>query len=1231
MNKNQHYISGAIALYVKTGVLNPEEIKQKVAELISEEGLENEISAQWVADIIEIELSEKQGRFQVAPKVVPQFKKFSEITALVPEASWAYWRNEINKGEFIEETCLFIDGDWEIENLNLDQVKDDQDNSVFLILVTGNIKAGNIFCENRDGSTGLITLGTLKADNMLVGGQQIYICGNLKVKGCFWGDYNHGDLVVNGSITAPVFISSDYGFNFKRFQEKDNVFVDYFLWDEQDDTFPQAHIAMLFRDKYVVGEFELDDDIYGWADWLHRPLMIDELKTGGLLLRNIRSETPISKAVPFLFESEEFNGVNFKRLRESVLFTDNLPPDEKGVPQNQRIEYWRGDIFKRVLVIKETALSETLYFQKDDEYAVFVNYEKVQQGLIDKLLAKESKYEWTFSCKELKGDDQEWHVYHPHAAPKKFLTLMETCWKALLYEFSEMEYYQQQYKETITTSCINEILSLKLVKDNYSDYFNENEQALWFRDFAWTFRQAVNEKQACPRITIIHELSAEEPKQHDFYNFDLDTQENGTLLPVLYTQHKDGYESDVYKVPVTDTEKFKKALYYFKMMRIRTTAENKHYLAELQAIKEKRDKLIAETPRTVPVETLNFGGYNFKVITVHRANDLLKDIKDIEEKKNLYEVYDDVMNFSNFDKNGYFLLAETDVILPHLQLLTQQEAVEDFSILGFIFERNLTLTSYLMAHDTNYSPALIVMGNLSCKNINLFGNRFYIQGDVICQFLHVAYNHGSLFVKGRIVADCIFSDDMVCHFGEIVAGAIISDYCVFGLDTILDEQNQIQKVLNFYPNTHQIADVLVAEVINEDYFDPELPVMDQLIFEGKSVVDVSKDVNYKQLTDAAVGERFDAIFKNELLAGGTYSFENYEHQYTFNCFDWQGKPYREVSYRNDWFSYVLRIVHAVEENAYTAYLEYQEEETRKVKLRFSSRLSDTFTSTKAVKCAFLRTEEALNEAYRIANEPRSLFDELVEHFESGDLELTEPLAAKLAAHLELPENEQLVNFETTERAVKRKKSDNEELTNRSLFDDLADQFEHMNKTGELDFPESLLAKLSTHLEADEEQTESGAEPVDEETITPVIIQNDSSKLVFHDFNFKLAVIQILMYEKELLLPKFDLHEFVKNHKERNIDLEQEGYEFIPEVKAYFEQLEIDQSLADQVNEIYQDGADDIYFQMMHFWDGETEDFNIQEFKDITQFKNLKQMTLFYDVDARELAYLFMKGVKVDYV
>ena len=112
---------------------------------------------------------------------------------------------------------------------------------------------------------------------------------------------------------------------------------------------------------------------------------------------------------------------------------------------------------------------------------------------------------------------------------------------------------------------------------------------------------------------------------------------------------------------------------------------------------------------------------------------------------------------------------------------------------------------------------------------------------------------------------------------------------------------------------------------------------------------------------------------------------------------------------------------------------------------------------------------------------------------------------------------------------------------------------------------------------------------------------------FKSFNFKLAVVQELMYVQEVLKPKFDVYDFCENYTKRDIDPEEYYFEVIPEVKKWFMDLPIPASLAALVTELYFDGGNEVYAQLIPFWDGEDDVFDIESLteEDICQVPNLK--------------------------
>ena len=102
-----------------------------------------------------------------------------------------------------------------------------------------------------------------------------------------------------------------------------------------------------------------------------------------------------------------------------------------------------------------------------------------------------------------------------------------------------------------------------------------------------------------------------------------------------------------------------------------------------------------------------------------------------------------------------------------------------------------------------------------------------------------------------------------------------------------------------------------------------------------------------------------------------------------------------------------------------------------------------------------------------------------------------------------------------------------------------------------------------------------------------------------------------MYEKGLLAPKLDAHEFVREYSRRKIDIDTEGYEPIPEIRKWLEKYPVPERLAPEVTEIEMDGGSEIYTQLCPFWDGEDGAFDLNTVTEaeLRQFPNLKHITL----------------------
>ena len=120
---------------------------------------------------------------------------------------------------------------------------------------------------------------------------------------------------------------------------------------------------------------------------------------------------------------------------------------------------------------------------------------------------------------------------------------------------------------------------------------------------------------------------------------------------------------------------------------------------------------------------------------------------------------------------------------------------------------------------------------------------------------------------------------------------------------------------------------------------------------------------------------------------------------------------------------------------------------------------------------------------------------------------------------------------------------------------------------------------------------------------------DEDCLVFDTFNFKLAVVNELMYHQEVLKPYFDIYDYMA-FKKANWNLETDKN--VRAAVNFFKELPIPVRLADLVTEINMDGSDDIYMQIAPEWDGRDGRFDFYKLteSEIKQFKNLKKMQIF---------------------
>lgn len=131
----------------------------------------------------------------------------------------------------------------------------------------------------------------------------------------------------------------------------------------------------------------------------------------------------------------------------------------------------------------------------------------------------------------------------------------------------------------------------------------------------------------------------------------------------------------------------------------------------------------------------------------------------------------------------------------------------------------------------------------------------------------------------------------------------------------------------------------------------------------------------------------------------------------------------------------------------------------------------------------------------------------------------------------------------------------------------------------------------------------------EPNLTPISKESKEDVLHFDNLNFKLAIIQVLMYDLKLLKPEFDIYDFADHYKEEDIDTDSDNV--IEPAMNFFKNLQVPKRLAPYVETIYMDGGNDVYMNIIPQWDGEDESFDLNEITltELQQFPNLKEATL----------------------
>ena len=129
--------------------------------------------------------------------------------------------------------------------------------------------------------------------------------------------------------------------------------------------------------------------------------------------------------------------------------------------------------------------------------------------------------------------------------------------------------------------------------------------------------------------------------------------------------------------------------------------------------------------------------------------------------------------------------------------------------------------------------------------------------------------------------------------------------------------------------------------------------------------------------------------------------------------------------------------------------------------------------------------------------------------------------------------------------------------------------------------------------------------------------------IFADFGFKLVVINALLGKETSFSAELE------KMKETYVDTyDGDGYECIPEMVAYFENLTLTEEDLEQVTELSFDGGEEIYFLLMIYWDGESDEFDIKSVEGFEKLPNLKKVEYIAMCDEKLMDKFTEAGISV---
>ena len=265
-----------------------------------------------------------------------RFVPLAEVAHLLPAGCSIAERLQADPEEFSAETAVWISGDVQWPELHLDlplvadgglhQLAQAQPEAAprtrrapHLVLVEGSLAIeGALTAGNTYGTTHLVVLGDLHVRHAVIGGQLLHVQGAFTVDELLWGHARHGELRVDGGLTARVALFTDeYPVQVAGGEQVQ------FLLDETRGVpslaeFGAETAGLVFLPEYFDG---IDDGTDGIGDLLDRDRVVAAVRAGESPVRassEIEADLPLAND---LFADEAISVANILAAVNSPVVT----------------------------------------------------------------------------------------------------------------------------------------------------------------------------------------------------------------------------------------------------------------------------------------------------------------------------------------------------------------------------------------------------------------------------------------------------------------------------------------------------------------------------------------------------------------------------------------------------------------------------------------------------------------------------------------------------------------------------------------------------------------------------------------------------------------------------------------------------------------------------------------------------------------------------------------------